>query len=116
MTLWILKLDSLFYLHLQSGLDKSTRFNGKSTWKSCTIDRRTSSQKKLNNNKATTKLTTIIKKERNIKKFDNKIYSLLVIRYSLDEFRRILVDENTFIESKEPIIPRRNIKSNCFFF
>ena len=30
---------------------------------------------------------------------------LLVIRYSLDEFRRIFVDEKTFIESKEPIIP-----------
>ena len=33
---------------------------------------------------------------------------LLVMRYSLDEFRRILVDEKTFIESKEPIIPRKN--------
>jgi hypothetical protein len=28
------------------------------------------------------------------------------MRYSLDEFRRILVDENTFIESIEPIIPK----------
>jgi len=30
---------------------------------------------------------------------------LLVIRYSFDEFRRILVEEKTFIDSKEPIIP-----------
>jgi hypothetical protein len=91
----------IFNLHLQSGRDKSTRFNGKSTWKICTIDRRTSSQKKLNNNKATTKLTGI-KKNTN---FEYSSYLLLVIRYSLDEFRRILVDENTFIESIEPIIP-----------
>ena len=28
------------------------------------------------------------------------------MRYSLDEFRRIFVDENTFIESIEPIIPK----------
>lgn len=34
-----------------------------------------------------------------------RIILLLVIRYSLDEFRRILVDEKTLIESNEPIIP-----------
>lgn len=49
----------LLNLHLQRGLDKSTRFNGNSTRKSCTIDRRTSSQKKLNNSRATIKLTRI---------------------------------------------------------
>jgi hypothetical protein len=27
------------------------------------------------------------------------------MRYSLDEFRRILVEENTLIESNDPIIP-----------
>jgi hypothetical protein len=93
----------IFNLHLQSGRDKSTRFNGKSTWKICTIDRRTSSQKKLNNNRATTKLTRTNRK----KIFFSEInkFVLLVMRYSLDEFRRIFVEENTLIESNEPIIP-----------
>jgi hypothetical protein len=31
------------------------------------------------------------------------------MRYSFDEFRRILVEENTFIDNKEPIIPRQEI-------
>ena len=45
------------HLHLHKGRDKSTRFNGKSTCNSWTNERRTSSQKKLNSNRATTKLT-----------------------------------------------------------
>ena len=32
---------------------------------------------------------------------------LLVIRYSLEELRRIFVDENTLIESKDPINPEK---------
>ncbi len=34
--------------------------------------------------------------------------SILVMRYSFDEFRRIFVEENTLIDNKDPIIPRRN--------
>ena len=96
--------NAIMNLHLQRGPDKSIRFNGKSTLKSCTIDRRTSSQKKLNRSKATIKLTRckiylkgVLKKKHGV---------LLVIKYSFDEFRRIFVDEKTFIESKEPIIPK----------
>ena len=40
--------------------------------------------------------------------------SLLVMRYSLDEFRRIFVDENTFIESIEPIIPKSTRNTPLF--
>lgn len=40
--------------------------------------------------------------------YTKDIFSLLVIRYSLDEFRRIFVDENTLIESIEPIMPKQN--------
>jgi hypothetical protein len=80
------------------------------------MDRRTSSQKKLNNNKATTKLTRF--KKRKYKNFAEEKIFLLVIRYSFDEFRRILVEENTLIESNEPIIPTntKNIKLRCDHF
>ena len=37
---------------------------------------------------------------------------LLVIRYSLEELRRIFVEENTLMESSEPIIPNQLIE--CF--
>lgn len=35
---------------------------------------------------------------------------LLVIRYSLEELRRIFVDEKTLIESKDPINPEKRKK------
>lgn len=38
---------------------------------------------------------------------------LLVIRYSLEELRRIFVDENTLIDSNEPIKPRSQQRTSC---
>jgi len=60
----------------------------------------------LNRSKATTKLT---KKQKENLLIIYIHFILLVIRYSLDEFRRIFVEEKTFMESKEPIIPEEII-------
>jgi hypothetical protein len=34
------------------------------------------------------------------------------MRYSFDEFRRIFVEENTFIDNNDPIIPKGKLIKN----